>query len=181
VCRCEHGREKRRCRECGGSGICKHNHVKFTCKQCNAGGSGGICIHNRCARLPCLWSACPVPVNLTVLSRMPRGAGTNTTAQSVEAIGAASVSTTAGELAVKNVGGGAYASTNDSAASARSAKVRADACLARCLVRVRKGGVACLAAIPCDAPRWGAPQRGPLRLHTVMGDGRCCHRLCHGR
>ena len=81
----------------------------------------------------------------------------------------------------KECGGGAYASTNDSAASARSAKVRADACLARCLVRVRKGGVACLAAIPCDAPRWGAPQRGPLRLHTVMGDGRCCHRLCHGR
>ena len=37
MCRCEHGREKRRCRECGGSGICKHNHVKFTCKQCNAG------------------------------------------------------------------------------------------------------------------------------------------------
>ena len=45
--RCEHGKEKRRCKECGGSGICKHQHLKFTCKLCNPVGTGGICIHNR--------------------------------------------------------------------------------------------------------------------------------------
>ncbi len=49
--------------------------------------------------------------------------GTNTTAQNVVAIEAVSVCTTGGELAVKNVGVEAYVSTNDSAASARNAKV----------------------------------------------------------
>jgi len=48
-----HGREKRRCKDCGGSGICKHNHVKFTCKQSNEAGGGGICIHNRYAQEFC--------------------------------------------------------------------------------------------------------------------------------
>jgi hypothetical protein len=42
--RCEHNREKSRCKDCGGSGICEHNRIKSTCKDC---GGGGICEHNR--------------------------------------------------------------------------------------------------------------------------------------
>ena len=43
VC-CEHGREKRRCKECGGSGICEHGRRKSSCKEC---GGSAICEHGR--------------------------------------------------------------------------------------------------------------------------------------
>ena len=42
--KCEHGREKSRCKECGGSGICEHGRQKRICKQC---GGNGICEHGR--------------------------------------------------------------------------------------------------------------------------------------
>ena len=32
--RCEHGRQKSRCKECGGSGICVHGREKRRCKDC---------------------------------------------------------------------------------------------------------------------------------------------------
>ena len=32
--RCEHGKEKRRCKDCKGSGICEHNMQKAFCKDC---------------------------------------------------------------------------------------------------------------------------------------------------
>jgi len=41
---CEHGKQKARCRECGGSQICEHNIIRSHCKQ--RGGSQ-ICEHNR--------------------------------------------------------------------------------------------------------------------------------------
>ena len=41
---CEHGRERKRCKECGGSGICEHNRERSRCKEC---GGGSICEHNR--------------------------------------------------------------------------------------------------------------------------------------
>eukprot|EP00606_Chrysophyceae_sp_TOSAG23-5_P000275 GSChrysophyteH2.ASY1.ANO1.788.1 assembled CDS len=31
---CEHGRQKRQCKECGGSGICEHGRQKYRCKEC---------------------------------------------------------------------------------------------------------------------------------------------------
>jgi hypothetical protein len=41
---CEHGRERVRCKECGGSQICEHNRVRSKCKEC---GGGSICEHNK--------------------------------------------------------------------------------------------------------------------------------------
>lgn len=42
--RCEHGRQKSYCKECGGSRICPHNRQKATCKEC---GGSQICEHKR--------------------------------------------------------------------------------------------------------------------------------------
>jgi hypothetical protein len=42
--KCEHNRQKSRCKECGGSAICEHNRQKSTCKEC---GGSAICEHNR--------------------------------------------------------------------------------------------------------------------------------------
>ena len=32
--KCEHGRRKARCKDCGGSGICEHGKQKASCKDC---------------------------------------------------------------------------------------------------------------------------------------------------
>jgi hypothetical protein len=42
--KCEHGRRKDQCRECGGSGVCPHGRIKHTCTDC---GGSGICPHGR--------------------------------------------------------------------------------------------------------------------------------------
>ena len=42
--KCEHGRIKYQCKECGGTSICKHRRVKSTCKECNG---SQICEHGR--------------------------------------------------------------------------------------------------------------------------------------
>jgi len=42
--KCEHGRRKSFCKECGGSQICSHGIRKSTCKEC---GGSEICIHGR--------------------------------------------------------------------------------------------------------------------------------------
>lgn len=42
--KCEHNRQKSRCKTCGGGSICEHNRVKSQCKPC---GGGSICQHNR--------------------------------------------------------------------------------------------------------------------------------------
>jgi hypothetical protein len=42
--KCDHGRDKRICRECGGSGICPHGRIKRQCREC---GGSGICVHGR--------------------------------------------------------------------------------------------------------------------------------------
>lgn len=34
-CKCEHGRNKSECKDCGGSSICEHNLQRHQCKQCN--------------------------------------------------------------------------------------------------------------------------------------------------
>lgn len=50
--KCEHGRRKSICKECGGSQICEHRRIKSTCKEC-VGGS--ICEHGniRCKCIHC--------------------------------------------------------------------------------------------------------------------------------
>ena len=42
--KCEHGRQKFRCKECGGSSICSHGREKSQCKEC---GGSGLCSHGR--------------------------------------------------------------------------------------------------------------------------------------
>ena len=41
---CEHGRQRRQCKECGGSSICEHGRRRSTCKEC---GGSSICEHGR--------------------------------------------------------------------------------------------------------------------------------------
>ena len=40
----EHNRQKSQCKECGGASICQHNRQKISCKEC---GGSSICVHNR--------------------------------------------------------------------------------------------------------------------------------------
>ena len=41
---CEHGRLRYRCKECGGASICEHGRERSTCKEC---GGSQICEHRR--------------------------------------------------------------------------------------------------------------------------------------
>ena len=41
---CVHGRQKSKCKECGGSGRCHHGRLKSQCKEC---GGASICMHGR--------------------------------------------------------------------------------------------------------------------------------------
>ena len=41
---CQHGRQRSRCKECGGSSICEHSRVRSKCKEC---GGSSICNHSR--------------------------------------------------------------------------------------------------------------------------------------
>uniref|UniRef100_A0A0G4GSN2 Uncharacterized protein n=1 Tax=Chromera velia CCMP2878 TaxID=1169474 RepID=A0A0G4GSN2_9ALVE len=43
---CDHGRERTKCKECGGGSICPHNKLRYTCRQCGKGAKG-MCEHNR--------------------------------------------------------------------------------------------------------------------------------------
>ena len=42
--KCEHGRRRSRCKECGGGSICEHGRQRSKCKEC---GGGGICEHGQ--------------------------------------------------------------------------------------------------------------------------------------
>ena len=41
---CPHGRQRSKCKECGGSEICEHGRRRSKCKEC---GGGSICEHGR--------------------------------------------------------------------------------------------------------------------------------------
>ena len=41
---CPHGRQRSRCKECGGGGICEHGRQRYSCKEC---GGSGLCEHGR--------------------------------------------------------------------------------------------------------------------------------------
>jgi hypothetical protein len=42
--KCEHGKQKTHCKECGGSAFCEHNKFKQYCKEC---GGSSICEHGK--------------------------------------------------------------------------------------------------------------------------------------
>ena len=42
VLKCPHGRQRYRCKECGGSGICEHGRRRSQCRECKG---SGICGH----------------------------------------------------------------------------------------------------------------------------------------
>ena len=42
--KCEHGRQRSKCKDCGRGHICEHNRRRSTCKDC---GGGHICEHNK--------------------------------------------------------------------------------------------------------------------------------------
>ena len=42
--KCEHNKQKSRCKDCGGSSICEHNKIRRQCKEC---GGSSICEHNK--------------------------------------------------------------------------------------------------------------------------------------
>ena len=42
--KCEHGRRRDQCKECGGSGICEHKRRRSECKEC---GGSQICEHEK--------------------------------------------------------------------------------------------------------------------------------------
>ena len=42
--KCEHNRQRSKCKDCGGASICQHNRQRSTCKDC---GGTSICQHNR--------------------------------------------------------------------------------------------------------------------------------------
>ena len=42
--KCEHGKQKANCKECGGSAFCEHNKFKQYCKEC---GGSSICEHGK--------------------------------------------------------------------------------------------------------------------------------------
>ena len=41
---CQHGRHRSKCKECGGGSICQHGRERTKCKEC---GGGSICDHGR--------------------------------------------------------------------------------------------------------------------------------------
>ena len=41
---CEHGRQRSKCKECGGASICEHGRRRDYCKEC---GGSAICVHGR--------------------------------------------------------------------------------------------------------------------------------------
>ena len=41
---CPHGRQRSKCKECGGGGLCEHGRRRSLCKEC---GGGSICEHGR--------------------------------------------------------------------------------------------------------------------------------------
>ena len=41
--KCEHGRQRSKCKDCGGIGICEHDKIRTNCRAC---GGSGICEHD---------------------------------------------------------------------------------------------------------------------------------------
>jgi hypothetical protein len=66
--KCEHGKRKSRCKECGGSQICEHGKFKSRCKEC---GGSAFCEHGKLKSYckECGGSAlCKTPLCFTIAS-----------------------------------------------------------------------------------------------------------------
>ena len=37
--KCDHGRVRSQCKDCGGSGVCEHGRRRYSCKDCGGSGS----------------------------------------------------------------------------------------------------------------------------------------------
>lgn len=42
--KCKHNKQKRECKDCGGSALCEHDRIRSKCRDC---GGGSICEHDR--------------------------------------------------------------------------------------------------------------------------------------
>jgi hypothetical protein len=49
--KCEHNKEKRDCRECGGSRFCEHDIRKYNCISCGGSGIVNIINKNACKKV----------------------------------------------------------------------------------------------------------------------------------
>ena len=58
--KCEHGRQRSRCKDCGGASICEHNRRRSQCKDC---GGSQVCEHGR-RRDIC--KQCSEPIKVTI-------------------------------------------------------------------------------------------------------------------
>ena len=61
--KCQHGRLRRRCRDCDGSSVCKHGRERRRCRDC---GGASVCVHWRlrrqcrdCCNFVCEIQGCP--------------------------------------------------------------------------------------------------------------------------
>jgi hypothetical protein len=61
--KCQHNREKRRCRECGGSQICPHNRRRNVCKDCMSNQGTGKSGAEQSAQGICVFSVCSLCVS----------------------------------------------------------------------------------------------------------------------
>ena len=55
--KCEHGRRRNYCKQCGGSSICEHGKQCNKCKQC---GGSSICEHGKIRSTCIMCSKCPL-------------------------------------------------------------------------------------------------------------------------
>ena len=102
--KCEHNKEKSKCKDCGGSSICIHNKQKYKCKdcggssicihkriksQCKECGGSSICIHNKqkpqCKE--CSLQSCLINLQRTSLRRLFENANIQKTNHTIEYLG----------------------------------------------------------------------------------------------
>ena len=64
--KCEHGRKRSVCKECGGASVCEHDMKRSSCKEC---GGGSICEHDR-IRFQCEGARCAKSARLAKVPRI---------------------------------------------------------------------------------------------------------------
>ena len=107
---CPHGRQRSKCKECGGCGICEHGRQRSQCKDC---GGGGICEHGRRRHL------CKECGGSSICEHGRQRYGCK------ECGGGGIASTGGGAPSARSAAAAASASTGGSAAGARSAAAAA--------------------------------------------------------
>ena len=133
---CEHGRERSRCKECGGVGVCEHGRRRSFCKDC---GGMGLCEHGRrrgrtartaAARRSASTRSGVIPAR-TASGRASASTG-GSGANARTAAGRVSASTVGGGTVALSAVGTGSASTVSGGAVARSAAAAQPGPLGRC-------------------------------------------------